>query len=310
MNILITGATGFIGRHLVKRLAKEGKYDIWCVVRTTSNIAPLKPYSNVKFIYADITDPSSLIEIKGNFDILYHCAALVESAEPAKLNHTNKIGTRNTCELAYKLNVKRFIYLSSVAVVSGNDRVPLIEDLPYTATNKYGQSKIEAEKTVVEYRNRGVPTIILRPPMVYGPDEPHMMGTLLKLLKLRMLPVINNGKNHLHMIYIENLVEALVFCLEKDEFLSGTFFVADAEVLPVKELYSMLARGLGAKPPWNMPTWLSKIVLKLPTIGPKVKFILKDRIYSTEKIERLGFKPPFSAYQALEESARNFIYRS
>ncbi len=309
MNILITGATGFIGRHLVKRLAKEGKYNIWCVVRTTSNIAPLRAY-NARFIYADITDPNALIKIKGDFDVLYHCAALVENADSFELNHINKIGTRNACDLAYNLNVKRFIYLSSVAVVSGNDRVPLVEDLPYSATNKYGQSKIDAEKTVIEYRSRGVPTVILRPPMVYGPDEPHMMGTLLKLLKFRMLPVINNGKNHLHMIYVENLVEALVFCLNNDKFLSGTYFVADSEVLTVKELYGMLSHGLGVKPPWNMPSWLTKIILKLPVIGSRAKFILKNREYSTKKIEHLGFKPPYSAYKALEESARNFIYQS
>ena len=210
MNILITGATGFIGRHLVKRLANEGKYNITCLIRTTSNIALLKPY-NVEFIYADITDASALTKIKGDFDILYHCAALVYNDDPSTLDHINKVGTHNACELAYRLGVKRFVYLSSVAVVSGNDNVPLIEDLPYAATNKYGQSKIEAEKTVLEYRNKGVPTVILRPPMVYGPDEPHMMGALLKLLKYRLLPTINNGKNHLHMIYVENLVEALVF---------------------------------------------------------------------------------------------------
>jgi nucleoside-diphosphate-sugar epimerase len=234
----------------------------------------------------------------------------VENNNRDTLNHINKIGTHNACELACSLNVKRFIYLSSVAVVSGNSNIPLIEDLAYSATNKYGQSKIEAEKTVLEYRNKGVPTVILRPPMVYGPDEPHMMGTLLKLLKHRLLPTINNGKNHLHMIYIENLVEALVFCLNNDEFLSGTFFVADKEVLTVKELYQQLANGLGTKSPWNLPSWLANILLKTPVIGPKLKFIIKDRVYSTKKIESLGFEPPYSAYQALEESARNFIYQS
>ena len=309
MKILITGATGFIGRHLVKRLAKENKYSISCLVRTTSNITPLKPYG-VEFIYADITDSSSVTRINGNFDVLYHCAALVENENPDTLNHINKVGTHNACDLAYRLGIQRVIYLSSVAVVSGNDNIPLIEDLPYAATNKYGQSKIEAEKIALEYRNKGLSLVILRPPMVYGPDEPHMMGTLLKLLKHRLLPTINNGKNHLHMIYIENLVEAMLFCLSKDEFLSGTFFVADKEILTIKELYNALAQGLDAKPPWNMPLWLTKIVLKMPGIGKRLKFIMKDRIYSTKKIESLGFNPPYNAYQALEESARNFIYQS
>ena len=72
----------------------------------------------------------------------------------------------------------------------------------------------------------------------------------------------------------------------------------------------MLASGLEAKPPWNLPPWLASILLKTPLIGPKLKFMLKDREYSTKKIESLGFKPPYSAYQALKESSRNFIYQS
>ena len=77
MNILVTGATGFIGRNLVEELAKQKDNSIYCLVRPTSNISPLKFYK-VKFIYADITSKQSLDKIKQKFDIVFHCAALVD----------------------------------------------------------------------------------------------------------------------------------------------------------------------------------------------------------------------------------------
>ena len=310
MNILVTGATGFIGRFLTQRLCLDNQNNIFCLVRKGSkNIKYLMPFK-VKFIYADITEESFIEEIKDlNLDVIFHCAGYVGNKRK-KLYKVNVLGTKNICELALRLNIKKMVYLSSVAVVSGNRNLPLVEDLPYKATNLYGVSKIEAEKVVLDYRKKGLKTIILRPCMVYGESEPHMLGLILFLLKHRLFPLIDEGKYKLHLLYVKNLVEAMIFSLSKEEFTQSTFFVADKEVLTLKEIADIFVKTIKAKPPFRIPSYLKPVLLNLPFLGKRLKFFLKDRIYSIKKLLSLGFKHLYSAELGLRRSAEFWLEHS
>ncbi|MCF7907724.1 MAG: NAD(P)-dependent oxidoreductase [Candidatus Omnitrophica bacterium] len=308
MNVLVTGATGFIGRHLVRELLHHKKYDVFCFVRNPKK-AKLLEGLGAQLIYGDITDKKSLAKLKGyKIDLAFHCAAYVENKNIKKLHQVNVQGTRNVCDICLEHRVSRLVYLSSVAVISGNTELPLREDLPFAATNAYGESKIEAEKVALEFRNKGLAITILRPPIVYGEDEPHALKFLLKLLKARLLPLINQGENILHLAYVENVVSAMLFCLESDEFLKGSFFVADKEALRVKDIFKALAKGIGAKPPGRLFKLTELLLLNLPGIGKKISFFLKDRIYSLKRIESLGFKPHFEAKKSLIISAEKLYY--
>ncbi|MBU2504519.1 MAG: NAD(P)-dependent oxidoreductase [Candidatus Omnitrophica bacterium] len=301
-NVLITGSTGFIGRHLVAELAKTKGYNIFCLVRNPFKVKFLAKLG-VKFIYADITQSSSLEKILDyKIDIIFHCAGYVNNKNRDLLYKINVLGTKNICRLAKKLDIERMVYLSSVSVVSGNPLVPLCEDLPYKATNIYGESKIEAEKKVIDYRKKGLRSVILRPCMVYGEGEPHMLGLLLFLLKFRLLPLINGGRNKLHLVYVKNVVEAMLFSLNNDKFLQGTFFIADNEVLTVKDIFTILAAAINSSPPWDIPVILNHFFLNIPFVGKKLKFFLKDRIYSIEKIKSLNFNPIYPAQESLKNS--------
>lgn len=302
--ILITGATGFIGRHLAKKLADSNNL-IFCVVRKTSNTALLP--SQVKLIYADITDPKSLDKIHEKIDYIFHCAAYVNDKNRKKLFNVNVYGTQNICELALKLGIERMIYLSSVAVVAGNTQTPLTEDLPYCATNIYGESKIAAEKIVIAYRKAGLKVAIVRPPMIYGEGEPHMMKKLLFFLRHRLLFLINNGNAKQHLAYVSNVVDAMTFALTQDKCLSKPFFVADSEVLTFNEITSIMAKAMGAKPPLNLPTPLTPILTNIPYFGKKLKFFLKDRVYSIERLASFGFKPSYSIEKSLMHSVKSFM---
>jgi len=302
MNILVTGATGFIGRNLIEELSKHKGYTIFCLVRHSSNIEPLKFY-RVKFIYADITLKDTLDKITQKFDVIFHCAALVDDKNEEELYKVNVLGTENICQLAQRLKSGRLVYLSTVAVVSGNPQIPLVEDLPYKATNLYGQSKVEAEKIVVAYRKAGLPVVILRPCMVYGEEEPHMLKSILTLLNKKLLPLINGGRNEWHLVYVKNVVAAMIFALKNDAFLEGSFFVADEEVLTTKEVMNTMACAIGSKPPWELPQSLTFFLRHTPFIGKKVNFLTKNRVYSIERIKALGFNPPYSARVSLKKSA-------
>ncbi|MCF7873311.1 MAG: NAD(P)-dependent oxidoreductase [Candidatus Omnitrophica bacterium] len=302
--ILVTGATGFIGRHLIGRLIGLGQYSIVAISRFPEKANKIKN-QEIKLIKADITKEKDLEKLtKIPIDIIIHCAASVEGKKKKNLDKTNIFGTENICKLGVELGVEKFIYLSSVAVVSGNKQLPLTEELPHSATNIYGESKLEAEKKVLVYRRKGLPVVILRPPMVYGEDEPHAFSFLLKLLKWRMIPLVEGGKYRLHLAYVENVVEAIIFALENDDMFKGSFFVADDEVLTIEQVFKKMAEGIGAKPPLFVPSFLTYFLCQIPFLGKRFSFFLKDRIYSTEKIKSLGFMPPYRAKDALVKSSR------
>ncbi len=306
MKILITGATGFIGRNLVQELSKNKNYEIFCLVRNYKKAKALEPLG-VKLIYADTAREHTLSKIsRYNIDVIFHTSGCV-GGDKELLYKANVLSTENICRLALNLNVKRLIYLSSVAVVSGNPDIPLTEDLPYKATNIYGESKIQAEKKILGFRDKGLKVVILRPCMVYGEGEPHLLGRLCFLIKHRLFPLIDNGKKKLHLVYVKNVVDAVIHSLKKDEFLEGSFFVADNEVLTVKEIFDIIAKAINAPSSWNLPSFIKPILLKVPYLGRRLRFFLKDRIYSIERIKSLGFNPPHSAESSLAKAARYFL---
>jgi len=307
MNILITGATGFIGKNLVEGLFKKGRHTLFCFVRNSQKAKALEHFGGT-FIYGDITQKTSLDKfLNYKIDVIFHTAGHVENKDPALLHRVNVLGSENICELALKLGVERLIHTSSVAIVSGNSQVPLTEGLPFKATNIYGESKIEGEKIVRKYREKGLRVVIVRPPIVYGEDEPHMLKLLLFITKHRLFPLIDKGKAKFHLGYVKNVAEAMIFLLNKKEALEGSFFVGDDEVLTVREVFDTLAKALGVKPLPNLPAWLKPIAISLPFIGRKINFFSKDRVYSLERIKSLGFKSPYEARESLIKSAQSFL---
>jgi nucleoside-diphosphate-sugar epimerase len=304
VKILVTGATGFIGRNIVEDLLKQG-HEVHGLVRRSSKSAFLAN-KGVQLVYGDIVDSKSLDSVSGKFDAVFHCAALVDNKNWQNLRLVNVIGTENVCKLCLRLAVRKLIYLSSVAVVSGHFRVPLVEDLPYSSINLYGKSKIEAEKIVWDYRYKGLASVILRPPMVYGEGEPHLFKLILFLVKHRLFPVINAGKTRLHLGYVKNVSGAAVAALDNEDFLKQTYFVADKEVLTVGEIYSILAEAISAAKPFILPESFTPLLVNIPWLGKRIGFFLKDRIYDTSRIEALGYEPEYKAREALARSARDF----
>lgn len=303
MNVLVSGATGFIGRHLARLLADQGKYKVVCLVRNQKKAEALLPRSAIP-VYSDINAPDLAARIKP-YDIhsIFHCAGYV-GKNARLLRQVNVKGTENICSLAFSLGVERLVHVSSVAVVNGHEQVPLSEDLGYKANSIYGESKIEAEKKVFAWRSKGLPAVIIRPPMIYGEGEPHLQETLLKLLQLRLLPLVDKGRHVLHMAYVKNVAAAMVFSLRDKVFLDGTYFVADQEVLTQKDIFSLWCRARNAPQPWSLPDGIKSVALLLPGINRALSFFLKDRIYDLDRIRSAGFVPPYPAGESLLRSAR------
>ena len=261
MKILITGATGFIGSYLVKELSKHDDYNLVCLVRNRQKAEQLKPLG-IKLVYADTSREHTLTKLlRESVDIIFHCSGYV-GRNKELLYSANVLSTENICRLGLNLNVDRFIYLSSVSVISGNPEVPLKEGLPYKATDIYGESKIQAEKKVLKFRDKGLKAVILRPCMVYGEAEPHLLKRLCFLIKHRVLPMIDGGRKKLHLVYVKNVVDAMIYSLQKQNFLKGSFLVADDEVFTIQAVFRIIADTLGVKAPRNISGFVKPILLK------------------------------------------------
>lgn len=307
--IFITGATGFIGRFLVEELCAQGYLDITVLVRRSSNTSFLRS-KGAKFIFGDIADDSSVQGIPGGYDIVFHCAGFVSNSNQKILNGVNIRGTENLCRWASKHKIKKFIYLSSVAVNSGNQGVSLTEDKPYMPTNRYGVSKAEAERIAVRFSKAGLPMVIVRPCMVYGEGEPHMMKFLTYLIRSRVFFIPNRGKVKWHLVSVRNVAACLVRCMEDDRALGATFNIADKEALSAREVFGVISQNIGSPEPFLMPDSLTKLLILLPIAGKHIKFLCKDRVYSIEKLERtLDFVPPYRVVPELARAAASFASR-
>ena len=300
MKIFITGATGFIGRHLAKRLLENG-HEVIAGGRSFGKLGAI--CDKVKKVYTNIEDQENILSIlrEEKPDIEYHCAALVESTNLERLMQVNKEGTRIVLDSCLKENVKKIIYLSSIAVVTGNKEVPLREDLPFCASNHYGESKLEAEKIALKYRKKGLEIAILRPCMVYGENEPHGLKRLKKALRLRMLPTINGGKNKLQLVSVENVVDVMMLCLDKKEAYEGSYFIADKEALNMGEVFNLI----GDRKPFNISEGFAKILSKTPLVKKIIFLLSKERCYSIDRLKnKLGYTPRISTIDGLQEALK------
>jgi nucleoside-diphosphate-sugar epimerase len=308
MNILITGASGFIGRHLVRRLAKT-EDNIICLVRSEKKVRRYLP-SNIRLVYADLGNYEGLRkELDSSVDMIFHCAGYVSNRGKAMLERVNVLGTENICRLALELKVKKFIYLSSVAVVSANRETPLVEETDYRASNPYGESKIKAERVVLDYRERGLKISILRPSMVYGEDEPHLLKLLLLLLRFRLYPILGRADNKFHLVYVESVVDAMIYAAEESSFTQEPVFIADKEVLSYREVVDTMAAAIGAPLPFRIPEQVLSILKRAPVLGPRLRMLLHDRWFSTERLLKTGFKYNYNAKESVSLSSKRMLFK-
>jgi len=166
--VLLTGATGFIGHHLVDLLKSEG-FDVRCLVRKTSNISKL--VGKVEFAYGEVTSPESLEEAVKGVDYIVHLAGVVKALNPEGYYRVNTQGTINLFNATLKnnQNIKRFVFISSQAA-SRPSETPIKENEPSAPVTSYGKSKLETEKFLNQNSDK-LPVTIIRPSAVYGPGD-------------------------------------------------------------------------------------------------------------------------------------------
>jgi nucleoside-diphosphate-sugar epimerase len=307
MNVLVTGASGFIGRCLVEKLL-AGKHRVRALVRETSRVAPLQELG-AELCYGDLRDPSSLPQAVRGADVVFHAAARVGVwGQPQEYHEVNVLGTRQVLEALVRAGVPRLVYFSSIAVYGRNTGLISETRPPQRTGDAHGDSKIEAEELVLaSSRAQRFTWTILRPSLVYGRyDYKYIPRVAHNILKGRMR-VVGPGTNFVPLIYGDDVADFAVRAAESEAAAGEIFNVSSGEPVTWKEFLTALAMHLGMRlPRAHLPFLLVyaaaavlEPVWKLagarnppPVTKFGTRLLSSDWRYDITKAERLlGFRP-------------------
>ena len=290
LNVLVTGATGFVGQHLIEYLKLYG-YNIKAISR---NLIPGVDTVICDFLKDDIPDNA----LKG-IDIVFHLAGYAhdlksESGIEQTYQKINVNVTADLLSLSAKHNVKKFIFVSSVKAGG----IPIrgkcaTEEDQYNPEGIYGKTKREAELQVLEVgRKFGMHVSIVRPALIYGPNVKGNLKLMVSGIKKGWFPPIPETGNRRSMIHVDDIIRALLL-LANNKKADGEIFIAtDGRTYSSRNIYEIMSHVLGNNvPSWSVPKFLmSAMALISPNLKYKMDKLLADECYSTEKLQSLGFK--------------------
>lgn len=244
-NTLITGMPGWLGTRLVRTLLDGIPGDtvlaepdrnrrIRCLVMPGSATAAAGLWPDrVAIVAGDLRDPASAAALCRDAEgaTLFHCAGVIHPARTTReLFAVNADGTRVVLQAAEDAGVRRAIVISSNSPFGFNPNgAPLFdEESPYRPYMAYGRSKMQMERIVHEFQERGkLEAVIVRPPWFYGPDQPLRQTTFFRMIRRGAAPIVGSGENRRSMTYIDNLCQALVLCERTPAAKNRTYWIAD-----------------------------------------------------------------------------------
>lgn len=283
MKALVTGASGFIGSHLVEELTRKG-YDVTCLVRQTSSLKWIEGL-DVKLLCGDCEDPDSLRRIPGDFDYVFHLAGLTKAPREEDFFRANVKGTENLLKAVSEKDnrVKRFIHLSSLAAAGPSmNGAPRTESSEPEPVSSYGKSKLESEGVIMRLK-KDFPVTIIRPPAVYGPRDRDFY-VLFRMLKRGFYPYW--GKCYYSLLYVDDLVKGLVSAAEAKETEGGVYFLSDGSVYSNEDIVKEIAKVLGTRT--VMRIRIPKPVLAV-LVGIGKKMVKGTSIINRDKLRELKY---------------------
>lgn len=282
MKAFVTGATGFIGSHLVDSLLKKG-FEVTCLVRASSSLRYLEGL-NVKLVYGDCCKADLFHQAIKDSDYIFHIAGLTKAKNKDDFYYTNVVGTENLLKTVLKAcnNIKRFFYLSSLAATGPSyNGIPLKEDCEPKPVSVYGRSKYEGERIVFSYRDK-LPLTIIRPPAVYGPKDKDML-MFFRMIKKGVVPYW--GKSFYSFIYVEDLVNGIIQSTLSNKAVGEIFFISDGGIYSSDDVVGAVSLAIQKKPlKMPVPDFI------MPFFGSLFERFKNVNIINSDKIRELQYK--------------------
>jgi nucleoside-diphosphate-sugar epimerase len=303
MRVLITGATGFLGEHLARRLLADGAY-VRVLARSPDKASPLVE-QGAELAYGDITDGAALGRALEGVMVVYHLAGKLffPGVPEAEYWHVHVHGTHTLLEACRRCpTLQRFVHCSTTGVLGVTGNQPADENTAFQPTNAYERSKLQAELLVRDAAREAVPAVIVRPGLVYGPGDLHLLG-LFQAIQRKLFRPIGRSAVWLHPIYIADMTEAFARCGQSALTAGECLHVAGSEPATLTTLAATIARALGVAPPRGtiplrvahaaaavsdlLPQTLRR---KAPLTRSRLDFLTHSRVYQVTKArDLLGF---------------------
>lgn len=318
MKVLVTGGTGFTGKALVRRLLDDGHQVVALDYKEGIKTAELREWG-AEVVIGSVTDRAVVDRCMKGVDVVQHLAAAFRelNVDDSYYREVNVGGTRIVLEAALREGVKKFIYCSTCGVHGNVDHPPAGEDAPIQPADYYQQTKYEAEPVALEYVQKGLPVVILRPAAIYGPGDPERFFMIFKRVAKGKFPMFGSGKTLYHPVYIDNLVDAHILAMAPGAGVGEAYLIADEHYYPIEEIVKGVARALkvDVKIP-HYPVWPVVVVGHIcekickpfkvtPPIFPRrVDWYRQNRAFKIDKAKRdLKYNPQIGLDEGLKRTA-------
>jgi len=250
MTVLVTGAAGFLGGHLVDVLLERNE-SVRVLVRPGEDISRLVE-TNVEICRGDLTDRSSLEAAVDGVERVLHCAARTGPWGPeADYERVNVYGTKLLVEVAMAVGVRRIVHVSSITVHGLDVRGTVDETAPVRGGfDPYSRTKATTERMLQQViHDKGAPVTIVRPGLIYGPRDSNSFGRFATLVKQGKMVVIGSGTNHLPLIYVRDVAQGIVLASEAEQGVGNAYLLVNDESVTQQDYFHAIAKELGVAPP-------------------------------------------------------------
>lgn len=322
MQVLVTGASGFVGKALAWRLASESGYSVIAAVRMLERdrVSAGRPHdAALRWVeLGDLAGSGLIPNLLADVEVVVHCAARVHVMQEidadalAAFRAVNVHGTLRLARAAARAGVKRFVFISSAKVhgESTSSGKPFTADARLCPTDPYAISKAEAEQALLTLAvETGLEVVIVRPPLVYGPGVKANFLSMMKWLNRGIPLPLGAIQNRRSLIALDNLIDLLMVCLDHPCAAGQAFLVSDGEDLSTTELLRRLGIALG-KPARLIPVPPRMLRGAAALLGKRA---VMERICGSLQVDMektrimLGWSPPVSMDSALASTAAAFV---
>ncbi len=310
--VLVTGATGFIGGHLARRLLGGG-VQVRALVRDPARADGL---DGAELIRGDLAE--GVAGVAEGCTVVFHAAAAVSSdGDAAWMHAVNVDGTGRLLDEALRVGVGRFVHLSSCAVYGSPQRMDVDETAPLVLrVEPYADSKLQADQLVQHAAaERGLPAVIARPSQVYGPGSPQFTLRPVRVIKSGSMVLVDGGRHLFKPVYIDDLIDGLVLCAVAKGVQGEAINLTEGRAYPWKQLFGAYARMLGVPHLRSVPypvAWLAGWWAELRARGSgrppglsrgAVRSLRSDNSFSNSKArELLGWEPRVDLVEGLRRT--------
>jgi len=287
LKALVTGATGFIGSHLVEALVQRGS-QVRCLVRNKRHLGWVKDCP-VEFVTGNCQEKDSLKQAVKDVEHVFHLAGVTTAVKEKTYFEVNALGTENLVQACIENNprLKKLIYVSSQAAAGpcrGGGKKK--ESDPCEPVSPYGKSKLMGEQLALSHSHE-LPLLIMRPCSVYGPRDKSFYA-LFKSLSKGVKPCLSDHDQHVSMCHVQDLVRAILLAAETQTENGGIFFLSDGQDYLMEEIGDIFAQAME----------ISALRLRLP------KQVLYGMAFFAECISRVSGKPSIMSRGKVEEMIR------